>query len=86
MSSKRRPQRSCVVCRAKKDKRELTRLVMMDDKLRIDKSGKLNGRGAYLCADSACWASAADRSLMSRALRRELSDADRAYLRQMAPS
>ena len=86
MGSKRRPRRSCVVCREKKDKRELTRLVMVDEKLRIDESGKLNGRGAYLCAAAACWAAAAERSLMSKALRRELSDEDREYLRQMAPS
>ena len=50
MASKPRPQRSCVACRAKRDKRMLTRLVFARGKLRIDESGKMNGRGAYLCA------------------------------------
>ncbi len=83
MRSKHRPQRSCVVCREKKDKRELTRLVFMDERLQIDKTGKINGRGAYLCGKPECWALAAEQSLMGRALRRELNDDDREYLRQM---
>lgn len=86
MGGKHRPQRSCAVCRIKKDKRGLTRLVFTRDKLTIDESGKMNGRGAYLCADSDCWRAAAGQPALSRALRRELSDDDRAYLRQMTPS
>ncbi len=86
MRSKHRPQRSCVVCRAKQDKRALTRFVFAQDKLRVDESGKMNGRGAYLCAAPDCWTLAAARSPLSKALRRELSDDDRDYLRQMTPS
>ncbi len=86
MRSKHRPQRSCVVCRAKKDKRSLTRLVFAQDKLSVDESGKMHGRGAYLCAAAACWSLAASRSPLSKALRRELSEDDREYLRQMTPS
>ena len=85
MGSKHRPQRSCVVCRSKKDKRELTRLVIADEKLQIDESGKQNGRGAYLCGNAECWTLAATRPVMSKALRRELSEDDREYLRQMTP-
>ena len=86
MAGKHRPQRSCVVCRKKKDKRELTRLVMVDAKLQIDESGKRNGRGAYLCGSPLCWEQAAARLLMDRALRVKLGDDDRSYLRQMKPS
>lgn len=68
------------------DKRALTRFVFAEDKLKVDESGKLHGRGAYLCAAPKCWTLAASRSLLNRALRRELSDNDRAYLRQMTPS
>lgn len=85
MRSKHRPQRTCVVCREKREKRQLTRLVIVDDKLQVDRSGKANGRGAYLCGKPACW-SAAGRSLLSRALRRELHEDDCALLRQMTPS
>ena len=86
MRSKHRPQRSCVMCRTKKDKRALTRFVFAEDKLRMDESGKMHGRGAYLCAAPSCWALAASRSSLTKALRRELSDDDREYLRQMTPS
>ena len=86
MASRRRPERSCVVCRVKTDKRLLTRLVIVDDKLRIDVTGKLNGRGAYLCGNPSCWTSSAIGSQLARALRQELSDGDRDYLRQMTPS
>jgi len=86
MASKHRPQRSCVACRAKKDKRALTRLVFARGKLQIDESGKMNGRGAYLCADANCWSQAATRPILSKALRRDLSEDDRDYLRQMTPS
>lgn len=64
----------------------MTRLVFARGKLQIDESGKMNGRGAYLCADANCWNQAATRLLLSKALRRNLSEDDREYLRQMAPS
>lgn len=85
MAGKHRPQRTCVVCREKKDKRDLTRFIIADARLQIDESGKMNGRGAYLCSRSACWELAAARPLMARALRVELSYNDRIYLRQMKP-
>lgn len=86
MASKRRPQRSCVVCRARRDKQALTRLVFSQERLRVDESGKSNGRGAYLCGRPDCWKKAVNLPVMSKALRRELSEDDREYLRQMTPS
>ena len=68
------------------DKRELNRLVIADDKLQIDPSGKVNGRGAYLCNSKNCWMIASSQMQLGAALRRELHDADREYLRQMTPS
>lgn len=85
MAGKHRPQRTCVVCREKKDKRGLTRFIIAGARLQIDESGKMNGRGAYLCSKSACWELAAARPLMAKALRAELSHNDRIYLRQMKP-
>ena len=86
MAGKHRPRRSCVACREKRDKRMLTRLVFAQDRLRIDASGKMNGRGAYLCANPGCWRQAAAGSQLGKALRRDLSAKDRDYLRQMTPS
>lgn len=85
MRSKHRPQRTCVVCREKREKRQLTRLVMVSDRLQVDPSGKLNGRGAYLCEKPACW-NEAGRAILSRALRCDLHEDDCALLRQMTPS
>lgn len=86
MASKHQPQRSCVVCRAKRDKRVLTRLVVACGKLQVDESGKMSGRGAYLCANTDCWRQAVARPIVGKALRRELNEYDREYLRQMTPS
>lgn len=49
------PLRSCIVCRAQKDKRELVRIVKQKDgTIVLDPTGKLDGRGAYVCRDSKC--------------------------------
>ena len=86
MPVKHKPQRSCVVCRTKTDKRDLIRLVKANQRLQIDESGKMNGRGAYLCKNRDCWVRASSQSPLGSALRHNLSDADRDYLRQMTPS
>jgi predicted RNA-binding protein YlxR (DUF448 family) len=50
------PQRTCFVCREKRDKQKLTRLVRTPERaVLVDPTGKQNGRGAYLCDDPACW-------------------------------
>lgn len=53
---RRVPQRSCVACRQKTDKRRLTRIVCAPDgAVVVDPTGKQNGRGAYVCDQPACW-------------------------------
>lgn len=50
------PQRSCIVCRRKVDKRQLTRIVRTAEAgVLVDPTGKLNGRGAYVCDQIVCW-------------------------------
>ena len=49
------PQRSCIGCNTKKDKKDLIRIVKnKDGNISIDKTGKANGRGAYMCNNVAC--------------------------------
>jgi uncharacterized protein len=36
--------------------------------LKIDDTGRLAGRGAYLCRDQACWTTALERGALGRAL------------------
>ena len=51
---KRIPDRQCVSCREMRPKNELIRIVKMDSEIVLDRSGKLNGRGAYVCNKSDC--------------------------------
>jgi len=53
---RRIPERSCVACRTARAKRDLIRVVRRaDGTIAIDPTGRLPGRGAYLCRDAACW-------------------------------
>ncbi len=48
-------QRMCMGCNNKKDKRELIRVVLnKSGEIAIDKTGKLAGRGAYICDSIEC--------------------------------
>ena len=49
------PQRTCVACREKTDKRRLTRIVRAQNGVQVDLTGKENGRGAYVCDRPDCW-------------------------------
>ncbi len=48
------PLRMCVVCRQMKPKAELLRIAKKDGGFSVDVSGKLPGRGAYICKGSDC--------------------------------
>jgi predicted RNA-binding protein YlxR (DUF448 family) len=79
------PQRSCVICRRQAAKRELIRIVRSAEGVRVDPSGKLDGRGAYLCERDECWQRAISGSALSKALRTELTDDDLERLLQAKP-
>lgn len=64
------PIRTCVACRTPGDKRGLLRVVRMPDGTVVhDPGGKLNGRGAYVCARPACIAVARKRKGLDRGLK-----------------
>jgi predicted RNA-binding protein YlxR (DUF448 family) len=74
----------CIVCRESNAKRQLTRVVRTADTgIQIDPTGKLNGRGAYLCDKPSCWKRAVETDVLAKALRTELTDEDRARLREV---
>jgi hypothetical protein len=79
------PQRTCVICGEKRDKRSLTRVVNTETGLRVDPSGKLDGRGAYLCEKMSCWEQAVRSPLLGKALRMALTDIDRKRLIEARP-
>ena len=52
---KKIPQRQCMGCRERKEKRQLIRIVRgTDGHVSVDFGGKLNGRGAYICPNPEC--------------------------------
>lgn len=55
MTTKKIPMRMCIGCREMKPKRELIRIVKTPEgEIKLDLTGKLNGRGAYVCRSSDC--------------------------------
>lgn len=54
MKERRIPERMCVSCRQMKPKNQLIRLVLTENGAQADLTGKVNGRGVYLCKCQEC--------------------------------
>jgi len=75
------PERSCVVCRQKRAKWELVRVVRTPQgAVEIDPRGKKAGRGAYLCKAQGCWETALKKRSLERTLKAEIVTDVRAEL------
>lgn len=53
---------------------------MPDGTVSMDMTGRANGRGAYICADGSCWATALKKKAVERALSAPLPPELRAQL------
>ena len=63
------PTRTCVACRTSRPKGELVRIVRRPDgDVTIDETGRVGGRGAYLCRDAGCWKIGLEKGAIGRAL------------------
>jgi predicted RNA-binding protein YlxR (DUF448 family) len=76
------PERTCITCRQVKAKREMIRLVRSPDGIIIDESGKISGRGAYLCKTPDCWDIGLKGNRLEQVLRCRLTSADRKKLEE----
>ena len=66
---KKIPQRQCMGCRERMAKRDLIRIVRQPDgNVSLDFSGKLNGRGAYICPNPECLKKAQRSKALERSL------------------
>ncbi len=66
---RRAPTRSCVACRTPRAKQELLRIVRTPTgEIRPDATGRLPGRGAYVCQGGGCLSLALTRGQLARAL------------------
>lgn len=69
MKTRKIPMRMCLACNERKEKKDLIRVVRsVDGKVVIDYSGKLSGRGAYICHDVKCFKKCIKSNALSRAL------------------
>ena len=69
MSVKKIPMRMCTACREMKPKKELIRVVKTpENEIKLDLTGKLNGRGAYVCKSEECLKKAQKSGALSRAV------------------
>lgn len=54
--NKKVPERKCMGCNIRRPKGELVRVVRIKDgSVVLDKTGKVSGRGAYICPDIKCY-------------------------------
>ncbi len=74
MADKKVPMRMCIACREMKQKRELVRVVKTADGIKPDKTGKLSGRGAYVCPTEECVKKLRKQKLLNRTFSCEVDD------------
>ena len=72
---KKIPMRTCIACREEKPKREMLRIVRSaDGAIALDFSGKLPGRGAYICNSEACIKKLRKYRLLHKAFSQEVDE------------
>lgn len=69
-TGKKIPLRKCIGCGEMKSKKEMIRIIKTaEDDIILDKTGKQNGRGAYVCPNSQCLEKAKKSKGLERALK-----------------
>lgn len=75
MKTKKDPQRSCVGCGLKTDKKSLIRIVKVSNsEIIFDRTGKKPGRGVYICFKKECLVNAIKKNVIERVLSCKISD------------
>ena len=75
MAEKKIPLRKCTGCNEMKPKKELIRVLKTtEEKIILDKTGKKNGRGAYLCNSLECFKQARKTRGLERSLQVKIPD------------
>ncbi len=74
MKMKKIPLRKCIGCNESKPKSDLIRVVRTTDgNIEIDETGRVNGRGAYICKNKDCFNKAEKADKISKALETEVT-------------
>ena len=70
------PMRTCIACREVKPKKEMLRVVRTaEGEILADPTGKLAGRGAYICGSEECMKKLNGKKLLNKAFSTEVSAA-----------
>ena len=78
------PIRSCVACRSASEKRGLIRVVRTPvGEVTVDPTGRMPGRGAYLCGSKECLALAFKTNKLGRALKCDVPERIKTELREL---
>lgn len=71
--NKKIPLRQCVGCNEMKNKKEMLRVLKTaEGEVILDTTGKMNGRGAYLCKNAECLKKAIKHKGIERSLKMEI--------------
>jgi predicted RNA-binding protein YlxR (DUF448 family) len=71
--AKKIPMRMCVSCRERFAKKDLIRIVASTDgTVQVDPTGRMPGRGAYVCHNPECMKKAVEHSQFDRGLHRKV--------------
>lgn len=74
MKKRKIPLRQCIGCMESKPKKELIRIVKTKDgEMKVDKIGKVAGRGAYICNNIECFKIAHKKRALNRAFQQDVS-------------
>jgi len=69
------PLRTCMGCNEKKPKKELVRIVRnKEGQISLDKTGKLDGRGAYICDSAECLEKVIKSKRLEKVLEAQISE------------
>ena len=69
------PLRKCTGCQEMKNKKELIRVVKTaEDGFFVDGTGKMNGRGAYICKSKSCLEQAIKNKGLERSFKCKIPD------------
>lgn len=64
--------RMCIACKESKQKKELIRIVKTEESFTLDFTGKLNGRGAYICNNDECMQKCVKGKILSKAFKQNI--------------
>ncbi len=78
------PQRTCIGCNEKKDKKDFIRIVKdSKNNISIDKTGKANGRGAYICDNIECLEKAIKNKRIEKSFKMDIDEEVYKNLREL---